>query len=141
MFYDLSKPESRQKFLERIDKLINQKAYVELIKKNQRSNDQNRYLHLLFKWFSLETGYSEEYVKQRFFKKEANPEIFIRETSGKLGTVRALRSTADLTTTEMTTAIERFRNWSSIVAGVDLPDANEHEFLKHIEQQASQNFY
>lgn len=136
MFLDLSKDEDRIKYMKYSTKLLEEDAYVEITKKNPRSNDQNRYIHLLFKWFAIETGYSEDYVKQRFFKKEANPEIFIKVTEGKLGKVRELRSSKDLTTTEMTEAIERFRNWSSVVASIHLPAPNEHEFLKHIEKQS-----
>jgi len=136
MFLDLKKESDRLKFQEYSEKLLNQSAYIELTKKNQRSSDQNRYIHLIFKWFASETGYSEDYIKQRFFKKEANPAIFIREVDGKLGKVRELRSSADLSTTEMTEAIERFRNWSAVTASIHLPAPNEHEFLKHIEQQS-----
>jgi hypothetical protein len=39
----------------------------------------------------------------------------------------------------MTTAIERFRNWSSAVAGIYLPSANEQEFLIHIRQIVEEN--
>lgn len=38
-----------------------------------------------------------------------------------------------LTTAEMTTAIERFRNWSSAEAGVYLPSPDEQAFLQSIE--------
>jgi len=57
-------------------------------------------------------------------------------TEGKLGKVRELRSSAEISKAEMTEAIERFRNWSSVVASIHLPAPNEHEFLKHIEQQS-----
>jgi hypothetical protein len=53
--------------------------------------------------------------------------------------VEFLRSTAELTTAEMTTAIERFRNWSSAVAGIYLPSANEQEFLIHCKQIIEEN--
>ncbi len=141
MLFDLKNPSQREKFLEKVDKLISQDAYVELTNKNQRSNSQNRYLHLIIGHFALETGYAPDYVKQRFFKKDANAEIFVEEVDGKLGKVRQLRSSADLSTDEMSKAIERFKNWSSATAGIHLPDANEHEFLKHIEIELSRNYH
>ena len=141
MLFDLTNPGQREKFLEKVDKLIQEDAYVELKKKNQRTNSQNRYLHLIIGHFALETGYAPDYVKPAFFKKKANAEIFVEEIDGKLGKVRQLRSSADLSTEEMSKAIERFKNWSAAAAGIHLPDANEHEFLKNIEIELSRNYY
>jgi hypothetical protein len=39
----------------------------------------------------------------------------------------------------MTTAIERFRNWSSQEAGVYLPSPDEREFLREIEMEIYRN--
>lgn len=136
MFLDLSQEKDRVKFQAYSEKLLNSSSYIEITKKDPRSKNQNRYLHLLFVWFGIETGYGADYVKQKFFKYEANKEIFVVEVNGKLGKVRELRSSADLTSSEMTKAIENFRNWSAAVVGVYLPGANEHEFLRHIEKES-----
>jgi len=141
MLYDLKNPKHAESFLEKVDRMISEEAIVELKKKNQRTPKQNKYLHLLFQRFALETGYSPDYVKQRFFKKEVNPKLFIKTVNGKLGEVRELRSSADVSTEEMTKAIERFRNWSSAKVQIYLPAPDEREFLKHIEVEASRNYH
>jgi len=46
-----------------------------------------------------------------------------------------LRSSRDLDTAEMTTAIERFRNWSSAVAGLYIPSPNETDALFEAQRQ------
>ena len=75
-------------------------------------------------------------MKCDLFKRKINPEIFIRERENKRGEkVKYLRSSADLSTAEMTTAIERFRNYSASVAGLYIPSPNENQFLQYVEQE------
>ena len=102
--------------------------------KPPRTPNQNRYLHLILGWFAIEYGETLEHVKQEFFKKEVNAEIFKTErTNKKTGEVRLdWKSTADLDTKELTEAIDRFRTWSSKTAGIYLPSANEESYLKQI---------
>jgi hypothetical protein len=97
-------------------------------------------LHLLLGYFGSEYGLSIEEVKLDIFKRECNADLFKRSHDNKKGMrVEFLRSTAELTTVEMTTAIERFRNWSAAVAGIYLPSANEHEFLLHCRRTIEEN--
>lgn len=103
-------------------------------KKPRRSNQQNAYLHVILGYFAMETGNTLEWVKQQYFKKLVNADIFIREQEDKwLGRMKVLRSSAELDSSEMTTAIDRFRNWASSEAGVYLPSANEDEMLALME--------
>lgn len=139
MLYDLSNEYQKQDFINKVKALLegNKLPVVELKKINlQRTSSQNRYLHVLLGYFASQTGYSLEEVKQDFFKKECNPELFYRERlNAKGGKVRYLRSSADLDTAEMTLAIQRFRNWSSAKANIYLPDAHESSFLIYCEQE------
>lgn len=98
-------------------------------KKPRRSLSQNRYLYLLLGYFASQTGNTLEWVKQQYYKKLCNPDIFIGEREDRfLGRVKYVRSSADLRTDEMNVSIERFRNWSASEAGIYLPDAtNEAE--------------
>lgn len=65
-----------------------------------------------------------------------NRDIFEREKTNKKGKIiKTLRSSSELSTGEMTLAIERFRNYSSAQAGIYLPSPNENEFLLHIQQE------
>lgn len=53
--------------------------------------------------------------------------------------VTYLRSSAELTTGEMTLSIDRFRNWSASVAGIYLPAANEQQALIYAQQEIERN--
>ena len=76
-----------------------------------------------------------EEAKVDFFKRECNREIFERERPNKKGVLKTyLRSTKELDTAEMTTAIERFRNWASCEAEIYLPAPNEEQFLLHCQK-------
>ena len=136
MIYNLNNEYEIPKFKERVEKLVADKATVEIKKiYPKRSLAQNNYLHLLLGYFGSEYGLSIEEVKLDIFKRRCNPELFKRSHSNKKGLrVEFLRSTSELSTAEMATAIERFRNWSSAVAGIYLPSADEQEFLVHIKK-------
>lgn len=111
---------------------------VELSEKSKRTTQQNKYLHLIIGYLAIETGNTLDYAKEVFYKRTSNKELYVREKDDDiLGRVEYLRSSADLTKEEMTLSIERFRNWSSEVAGVYLPSANEQEFLASIEYEMS----
>jgi len=134
MKYDLNKALDVDKFKRYSSQLVKSGAFIELKKINQRSNQQNRYLHLILGWFASNFGYNLEYVKQQFFKIDCNKSLFVIErTNHKDQTkYKDIRSTAELTTSEMTTAIERFRNFSAD-NDLYLPEPNELEYLKQIE--------
>ena len=92
MLYNLKDQDHATKFSERVLKLMNEEAVVELKKKNQRTPNQNKYLHLLFQWFAMETGYGADYVKQRFFKKDVNGDMFIKEVEAAFPLLHANQS-------------------------------------------------
>ena len=88
----------------------------------------------------METGNTLEYAKEIFYKRAANKEIFIREKDDELlGKIEFLRSSAELTQEECSLSIDRFRDWSSQVAGIYLPAPNEEEFLESIEYEMSRH--
>lgn len=136
MIFDLKNEYDIPKFKEYVNKLYQQKALVEVKKKlPNRTLAQNSYLYLLLSWFSLETGYSVEEVKIDIFKRLCNRALFEREITNKQGkTIKVLRSSSDLTTGEMTTAIDRFRNYSA-AERIYLPAPNEHDFLINIQKE------
>lgn len=143
MLYNLRNEYEVPTFKERVKRLLERGAVVELVeKKPQRSIKQNAYLHLLLGYYASEFGYSLEEVKFRFFKELCNKDIFLRERENprKPGEkINYYRSSADLTTSEMTIAIERFRNYSSAIAGLYLPSPNEHEMQVYAQQQIDKN--
>lgn len=138
MMYNLKNPVDRDRFKRRCNALFKKQGVVELSEKTQRSGQQNRFLHLLLGYLAIETSNTLEYVKEVFYKRAANREIFVREKDDEiLGKVEYVRSSAELTKEEMTLSIDRLRDWSSQTAGVYLPAANEHEFLASIEYEMS----
>lgn len=137
MYFDLAKETDQKRLLTRVQYLIEKQKKVDVTEKREkRTLSQNSYLHLLLTWFAIETGNTVEFVKQEYFKKLCNSDIFTFEKEDRfLKTVQITRSSSDIDTKQMTTAIDRFRNWSSAEAGIYLPEANEDQFLEHIQQE------
>ena len=137
MTYDLSQTLDRERFRTRCFYLISKGAAVDLTERTFRSTSQNRYLHLLIGLVALEVGESVEYVKETYFKGLVNPSTFIVAKEDKLaGKVETLRSSADLTKEEMSTAIDRFKMWGRQQGWV-MPDPGDTEILRQLEIEMS----
>lgn len=135
--YDLSNSLHNQQFLKRVEVLKDSKKLVELKEiKPIRSNQQNKYLHLIFGMVVMETGFTMEEVKQGLFKQVANKDMFVLNFKSNEGDYMILRSTADLDTAEMTKAIDRFRDYMG-AQGYYIPAPNETEWLQQIEAEIS----
>lgn len=138
--YNLKNVYDRKRFKEACNQMVLKNEYVELKKKNtQRSLAQNSYLHCLLGYFASEFGFTLEEVKFDIFKKICNRDIFERKRTNRRGQkVTYIRSSTELDKAEMTTAIERFRNYSSAQCGLYLPSPNEGEMLFFAQQQIEQ---
>lgn len=141
MIYDTSNPLDKANFLLRAKKLAESGKVIELTeKKPRRSLPQNKYLHVLLAYFGTQTGNTLEWVKQQYYKKLVNPDLFIQEKEDKyLGKIKVLRSSADLDTSEFSLSIERFRNWVSQEAGIYLPSADEYIIIQQMEIEIERN--
>lgn len=141
MIYDTSNPLDKANFLIRSKKLSESGKIIELSeKKPRRSLPQNKYLHVLLAYFGTQTGNTLEWVKQQYYKKLVNPDLFIREKEDKyLGKIKVLRSSADLDTSEFSLSIERFRNWASQEAGIYLPSSDEYIIIQQMEIEIERN--
>lgn len=141
MVYDTSNPLDKANFLLRANKLAESGKIVELTeKKPRRSLPQNKYLHVILAYFGTQTGNTLEWVKQQYYKKLVNPDLFIREKEDKyLGMIKVLRSSADLDTAEMSLSIERFRNWAAQEAGIYIPSADEAILIQQMEIEIERN--
>lgn len=121
-----------------MDALKSGKGFIVEVKKKHRPRSlaQNSYLHVCLQYFASEFGYDEEYVKYNIFKQIVNREIFAKQRTNRRGQpVTYWRSTADLDTKELTDAIEKFRNYSSMVAGLYIPEPNEEAALLEAQKQ------
>ena len=139
MVYDLNTDIDRERFKRRINALYLKRTVVDCKEHNKpRTSSQNRYLHVLLNEFAMMTGNTVEYVKREYFKRICNSELFVRKAYDKLlkKEMETLRSSRELSKEEMTEAIERFRNWASQEAGIELPDANDTQWIDYIEREA-----
>jgi len=125
MTYDLSNPLHRMQFERRAESLLRRRSpLVELTECGRRTVSQNAYLHTLIRILALETGVSEQYAKDTYFKRMANGQLFVSHVDDPVDGERreALRSSSDLTAEEMSLALTRFRDWAA-VNGFYLPEA------------------
>ena len=138
--YNLKNAYDRKRFKEACNQMVLNNEYVELKKKKtQRSLAQNSYLHCLLGYFASEFGYTLEEVKFDIFKKICNRDIFEKKRVNRRGQeITYIRSSTELDKAEMTSAIERFRNYSSAQCGLYLPSPNEGEMLFFAQQQIEQ---
>ena len=141
MVYDTSNPLDKANFLLRAKKLAESGKVIDLTeKKPRRSLPQNKYLHVILAYFGAQTGNTLEWVKQQYYKKLVNPDLFIREKEDKyLGRIKVLRSSADLDTSEFSLSIERFRNWAAQEAGIYIPSADEAILIQQMEIEIERN--
>ena len=142
MILDLSIPFDRKRAAERLEYLISKQKRIEIKEKRKiRSLSQNNYLHLILTWYAYEYGETMSYIKEEIFKKQINPEIFKTEfVNEKTGEIRdSWRSTSELNTLELTTAIDRFRNYASKEAGIYLPEPRDLASINLIEQELSKH--
>ena len=141
MIYDTSNPLDKANFLLRAKKLAESGKIVELTeKKPRRTLSQNSYLHVTIAYFASQYGCTTEWAKQRYFKQLVNPELFVREKDDEfLGRVKYLRSSADLDVSEMSLAIDRWRNWCSMEASIYIPSADEAILIQQMEVEVNRN--
>lgn len=140
MIYDLSNALHLESFKLRCNALVKKRVIVELTeRKPRRTSQQNRYLYVIIGLLASELGETTEYVKEQYFKRLCNPEIFIRTKEDQFrGNIEVVRSTSDLDTAEMSTAIDRFRNWAA-TEGYYLPSPEDDAMLAMAEREIIRN--
>lgn len=132
MLYDLSNPFDYEKVLAKLKHYREKGKVVELkTKRLTRTLSQNSYLHILLSYLAAELGCETEWAKREYYKKAVNPDFYIYERIDPIvGTTKALRSSSDLTSEQMSISIDRLKVWAAREAGVFLPDAtNEAQML------------
>lgn len=141
MIYDLSNPLHREQFKTRCNALYTKGAIVTMTEKRfARTLSQNRYLHLILGYFAYQYGEDLKWVKEKYFKILCNSDIFVKPKNDPfIGETTIIRSTADLDTSEMSLAIDRFRDWSAKEAEIYLPSPDEEELLKLVEMENERN--
>lgn len=141
MLYDLNNPLQCENFKLKAERLASKGGIVELTeKKPQRTNSQNRYLHAVLGYTAVFFGETIEYVKENYFKKECNRDLFVKYKDDERinRKIAETRSSSDLDTGEMTTAIERYRNWCA-TQGCYVPSPDEHRMVLLMEMEMERN--
>ncbi len=141
MLYDFTSPYDCERAKARLQSLIDKQAQrIEITERRQRTDPQNRYLHVCIGIVAMETGNTLEYAKQQYFKLLVNPDIFIEEHYDKVigKTTRHLISSASVSKEDMTTAITRFRNWASRL-GLYIPSPEEEYMIRQAEAAIQRN--
>lgn len=135
MWYNLKNPLEIDQFKDRVTELRNKGAVVELTEKRARSLQANKYLHLMLSKFALEYGYTLDEVKTHFYKIVVNPDLFVRERVDKFSgeIYKYVRSSAELTSDEMSKSIEAFREFWLEEGGYRFPSSDEYIALLHIQ--------
>lgn len=139
MIYNLANDLEERNFALRVERLTRQKAMVELTEKRPRSLRQNAYCHLAIAYFALQIGLPPAEVKDAYFKTHCSPDIFIRTRFDPiLHTQRTyMRSTAQVTAQEMTTAIDRFLQFAA-EQGIYIAPPDQHIALLHMQHDVEQ---
>lgn len=133
MLLDLKNTLDFEKFKAKVEKFLQDRPVVEITEKTTRTSSQNRYLHLLIGVVAMEVGVALDYAKQEYFKRLVNKDIFCIEIEDRFcGKVCRLRSSAELTKEETSTAIERFKQWGR-EQGMYMPEPNDADLLRIIE--------
>ena len=74
-------------------------------------------------------------VKTEIFKRRVNPDIFLTEKDDPtLGRITSLRSSRDLNTEEMSTAIDRYMKFCSEL-GIYIPSPEDEELIEQAEYE------
>ena len=117
MKYDLGIINEKQDAISYFNKLIDCKARIDIKeRKNKRSLSQNKYLHVLFSIYGLESGYALDEAKD-VIKAELkytyikNDKMFFKKTS-------------KMDSKQLTEFIEKFKKLAAL-EGIHLPSPNQ----------------
>ena len=133
MMYNLSTPLDLARFDAKVESARQKGCVVELTEKTSRSRNQNSYLHLLIGVIAMDVGVTLDYAKREYFKRLVNRDIFIRKVHDRFsGEVEVIRSSKELTTEEMSVAIDRFKRWG-FEQGYYMPNPDDISLLRDIE--------
>ncbi len=130
MKFNTAIPYEAKRASEYLRRLHEKKNIVEVKRVSPvRSLSQNSYLHVTFSIFGLESGYEASEAKT-IYKRDVNPALFVYKKNGIL----FLRSTATLTTKEMSDSIEKWRKYAA-EQGIDIPAPGDDEALRYWENE------
>lgn len=138
MKFNFSNDDEKKRAILYFKKLLNTDSVIEITKRHQnRTINQNAYLHLLLSYSAQQIGESLYYFKQVIWKQLIAPEIFRSTYTNPITGVERVewKSSSDLDTKEMISAIEKLKDWASKEIGLTLPDATDQVRLDIMEKE------
>lgn len=142
MWYDPHNPLDIANARLRLDNLISMgKPFSITAQQMKRTIDQNSYLHILIDYVAVYLGESKECVKENYYKILCNPDLFVSVKYDQFLKCQRIdtRSSADLTTEEMSQSIEAFRNWASKELALYLPEPHERDGVAQMQLEIKKN--
>ena len=121
--------------------MVAEKKRIKCENLEPKSLGQNAYIHLVFAWVALNTGYTKEYVKQVLFKQIVNPQIFViecvNEKNGEM--YNYIRSWATVTKAEADIAISRFIDYCIEKGDLAIPQKDNKQDISYIQDEVNNN--
>ena len=121
--------------------MVAEKKRIKCENLEPKSLGQNAYIHLVFAWVALNTGYTKEYVKQVLFKQIVNPQIFViecvNEKNGEM--YNYIRSWATVTKAEADLAISRFIDYCIEKGDLAIPQKDNKQDISYIQDEVNNN--
>lgn len=138
--YDTSNPLDKANFMLRAKKLAESGKIVELAEKKQRRTlSQNNFLWLCLSYWGCQTGYTKEEAETIY--KNVNRELYYIHKVIAGVEIEYIRHTYELDTAEMTTSIEKWRNWAAMndACPVYIPSPEDYQLIQQMEVEISKN--
>lgn len=138
--YDTSNPLDKANFMLRAKKLAESGKIVELAeKKPRRTLSQNNFLWLCLSYWGCQTGYTKEEAETIY--KNVNRELYYTHKVIAGVEIEYIRHTYELDTAEMTTSIEKWRNWAAMndACPVYIPSPEDYQLIQQMEVEISKN--
>ena len=139
--FNLNSPIAVQNFKAWAIKMVAEKKRIKCEDLEPKSLGQNAYIHLVFAWVAINTGYTKEYVKQVLFKQIVNPQIFViecvNEKNGEM--YNYIRSWATVTKEEADIAISRFIDYCIKKGDLAIPQQDNKQDISYIQDEVNNN--
>lgn len=140
MIYNLNDPREYLEACEFFENAVAKRGKIEMRSpRKRRSTKQNAFYYFMLRYFAVEYGCTVTEAALIYMKQIACPDIFEVTTINKFGQeIHTYRSSADLTTAEMSSAIRNFMAWAAS-GGIIIPEPDDHESIRYCERIIEQN--
>lgn len=142
MVFDLNDPRDFLEASNVFEEACRKKCRIEIRSpRKRRTSPQNRFYHFMLQYFAVQYGCTETEASEIYMKRQACPQIFEQTKVNRFGNeIKTYRSSADLSSSEMSSAIRNFMAWASI-GGIEIPQPDDraaiHFCQREIERSAS----